>query len=245
MKFFLTFIIFIFISFVVEASDYDLPNDIEMDTTSEVKVNDRFENFNRRVFEFNKGLDTVVVNPATKVYGKITFSEWGHERISHALQNLHEPTHMVNSILYGNPAGFFRSGLRFMINTVFGFGGLFDTATRLGIQKYDIKFSDVMAGKMCIKNGPYLMMPLLGPFTTRNVFGLGMDEIVLDPLNYVLPFYTLVIRFGVEIISVRYEKRDILQQINTLSVDEYAMMRSLYYQSNAAKEFTTYDDSKK
>ena len=53
------------------------------------------------------------------------------------------------------------------------------------------------------------MMPLLGPFTTRNVFGLGMDEIVLDPLNYVLPFYTLVIRFGVEIISVRYEKLEI------------------------------------
>lgn len=227
-------------------SDEDMPDDIDTDdSVCNVKFDDRFEKFNRDVFAFNKGIDKVGIKPATKVYKKITFSEWGRKRVSNALKNLNEPNHMINSILYANPAGFFKSGVRFLINSTVGLFGLFDVASKLGVKKNDISFADVMAGRMCVKNGPYLMIPVLGPSTARNASGLAVDKFILDPFSLIMPFHTTALRFGLEIVSTRSEKGAIMKQISEDSIDDYAMLRSLYYQSEYTKEFTTYDDSKK
>lgn len=238
--------IFLSVSFVYGSSDEDMPDDIDVDdTTDNVKFDDRFEKFNREVFAFNKGIDKIGIKPATKVYRKVTFSEWGRKRVSNALKNLNEPNQMIDSILYANPAGFFKSGVRFLINSTVGVFGLFDVAGKLGVKRVDISFSDVMAGRMCIKNGPYLMIPVLGPSTVRNASGLAVDKFVLDPFSLIIPFHITAIRFGLEILSTRSEKGPIMKQISEDSIDNYAMLRSLYYQSDYTKEFTTYDNSKK
>lgn len=238
--------VFLSVNFVYGSGDEDMPDDIDVDdTTGNVKFDDRFEKFNREVFAFNKGIDKVGIRPATKVYRKITFSEWGRQRVSNALKNLNEPNHMIDSILYAKPAGFFKSGVRFLINSTVGVFGLFDVAGKLGVKRSDISFSDVMAGRMCIKNGPYLMIPILGPSTARNASGLAVDKFVLDPFSLIMPLHITVVRFGLEIVSTRSEKGHIMKQISEDSIDDYAMLRSLYYQSDYTKEFTTYDNSKK
>ena len=227
------------------ANDDNMPEDIDFDETEMIKMNDKFEKLNRKIFIFNKRFDKVVVDPTTYVYKKITFTQWGRERITHTLQNLYEPNHMLNSIFYRNPSGFFRSGVRFLINSTLGIFGLFDIATKLGIKRYDISFSDVMAGKMCMTNGQYMMIPILGPSTARNTIGLLMDKFILDPFSIMLPFYSSVTRFGLEVISMKYDNQDLMNQIGQDSIDEYAMLRSLYYQSDYAKEFKISDNSKK
>jgi phospholipid-binding lipoprotein MlaA len=151
---------------------------------------------------------------------------------------------MINSIFYSNPAGFFRSGVRFLINSTIGLGGLFDVATKLGVKRYDISFADIMAGRMCMKNGPYLMIPVLGPSTVRNGTGLMLDKFLLDPFSFIFPFWGSAVRFSIEIVSTKNDTNSMMQQINEDSIDDYAMLRGYYYQSEYAKEFTTYDNSK-
>jgi phospholipid-binding lipoprotein MlaA len=227
------------------ALDNDLPDDIELDTSEAIKINDKFEKTNRKVFQFNKGTDKVVIDPATEAYKYVTFSQLARQSIDNALKNLYEPNHMINSIFYLNPAGFFRSGVRFLINSTIGLAGLFDVATKLGVQRYDIGFSDIMAGRMCIKNGPYLMLPILGPSTVRNGSGLLIDKLLLDPFSFIFPFWGTAARFGIELISTKEQMKPLMQQISQDSIDPYTTLKSYYYQSDYVKEFTTYDHSKK
>lgn len=229
--------VFLFLSEIGAAaqSNNDLPDDIDLE--DEIKICDRYEKFNRSIFNFNAGFEKLFVDPTTKVYTKITFSDWGRQRVSSALQNLYEPNHMINSVIYGKPAGFFTSALRFLLNSTIGIGGLFDVSTKLGIRKVDFSFREVMAEKMCLKNGTYVMLPAIGPSTTRNTVALGIDKILLDPFSYILPIYGSVIRFGLEVIAFRYDNRDVINQVMSDSVDSYGAVRGLYYQSNNAKEF--------
>ena len=234
-KFFLIVLLCAFEYSVSAGSNNDLPDDIDLEV--EIKICDRYEKFNRSIFDFNAGFERLFVDPTTKVYTTVTFSDWGRERISNALQNLYEPNHMINSIFYRKPAGFFTSALRFLLNSTIGIGGLFDVSTKLGIKKVDFTFREVMAEKMCLKNGTYVMLPALGPSTTRNTIALGIDKIALDPFSYILPIYGSVIRFGLEVIAFRYDNRDVINQIMNDSVDSYSAVRGLYFQSNNAKEF--------
>lgn len=220
--------------------------DDKEEVTSGPKQDDRFEKTNRKIFAFNKGVDKLVLRPTVeKVYRRITFSGAVRQRIRDVLNNLQEPTHMVNSIFYGNSAGFFRSGLRFLINSTLGIGGIFDVAKKLKVEKNDISFSDVMAGKMCLKNGPYVMLPVLGPSTARNATGLFIDKVVLDPLNFIFPISVVTARLGTEIIATKDELYPQIDAISKYSLDDYIGLRSAYYQMDVAKEFTTYDSSKK
>lgn len=221
---------------LASTDEYDLPDDIEEDTNPQVE--DKLENLNRKVFCFNKALDKMILAPTTETYRKITFTSWSRKRISNFLSNLYEPNHMINNILSGRMDGFFTSGARFVINSTVGLGGLFDPASKLGVKKNTASFREVMSEKLCIKNGQYIMLPVFGPSTSRNAIALGIDKIVLDPFSYILPLYGSLTRFGVEIISVRNEKADIINQIKHDALDEYAMLRGLYYQSDEVKEYT-------
>ncbi len=213
----------------------DLPDDIEIE--EDIKLCDIYESLNRSIFDFNVGFEKLFIKPTTKVYATVTFTSWGRKRITNLLQNLYEPNHMINSIFYGKPADFFTSALRFLLNSTIGIGGLFDVSTKLGIKKVDLSFRDVMAEKMCIENGTYVVLPILGSSNARNSVALGIDKIILDPFSYILPIYGSVIRFGLEVTALSYENRDLINQVMHDSIDSYATVRSLYYQSNYSKEF--------
>lgn len=225
------------LTFICEthSTDYDLPDDI--DEVDQIKIDDSLECLNRDTYAVNKGIDKILILPGTKVYEKVIFTDWGRERVTDVLQNLYEPNKMINSIFYGKPAGFFTSALRFLLNSTIGLLGLFDPATKLGIKKYDVSFREVMAEKLCIKNGDYFVIPMLGPSTVRNGAALAIDNFLLDPFTYIFPLYGTITRFGIEIISIRYDKSQVIDQINKASLDEYAMVRGLYYQSDKCKEF--------
>lgn len=240
--------IFLLLSFIISLDVYadinhDLPNDI--DTIEAIEISDRIESINRGIYSMNQGFDKILISPATQVYAKITFSNWGRVRINNALHNLDEPNKMINSILYGKPDGFFISAVRFLINSTVGIFGLFDPATKLGVKQYDISFRKVISEKLCIKRGDYFIIPLLGPSTMRNAIALGIDKIALDPFTFILPLYSTMTRFGLELMSVRHDKKEVIDQINQSSLDEYAMIRGLYYQSDKVEEFDHCCKSKK
>ena len=212
----------------------DLPDDIDI---SDTVIHDKFEKFNRKIFKFNQQVDAYIFEPTLTWYRVITISHDGRNIVNSALQNLYEPNRMVNSILYGKPHSFFTSGIRFIINSTLGFFGMFDPATQLGIKVDDITFTKVMTDRLCAKTGEYMIIPILGPSTTRNTIGLMVDKLVLDPLNFLLPLSTTILKLGMEILATKETTLEITRELSKISIDDYAALKGLYYQTDFVKEY--------
>jgi len=113
------------------------------------------------------------------------------------------------------------------VNSVFGFGGVFDPATRMGIELNDEDFGQTF-GKWGMKSGPYLVLPVLGPSSFRDTFGKLADQFTY-PVSYLEDDST---RFYIRLVSLldtRTELLDIDAQIDR-SYDKYAFVRNAWLQ---------------
>lgn len=125
---------------------------------------------------------------------------------------------------------------RFLTNTVYGFGGTMDIASRLDIPKSRADFGMTMA-KWGFEDGPYLVIPVLGPANARDALGLGVDFFMnpiniaaLNPNNEKLANLDWI-RFGTEVVAVRASALELLDDMERNSVDLYAATRSMYRQN--------------
>ncbi len=197
-------------------------------------VTDPFEGFNRTMFEFNLILDRTVMRPLAKGYVLI-LPQFTRDMIKHFLDNLRTPVVLANDLLQGKLG---RAGMtvqRFMINSTFGIGGLFDLAEALGIEGHDEDFGQTLA-TWGFGEGPYLVLPILGPAPPRDVIGHGVDLLLdpFDPLIHAflpfLPFTVSVGRIGARALDTRARHLATLDEIEAGSIDFYATVRSLYLQ---------------
>lgn len=198
---------------------------------------DPYENFNRGMYGFNKGLDTVVLKPVAVVYRTVT-PVAARRGASRVLDNIDEPLTFVNALLQGKPKSALNALARFVINTTIGVGGLADHATGFGLQRQEEDFGQTLA-VWGVNSGPYLVLPLFGPSTFRDTVGLGLDA-VADPWNFaqneLFPNQTEVLGFtGFEIIDLRSRLMDSADVLLRGSADEYATVRSAYLQARAAQ----------
>ena len=95
-------------------------------------------------------------------------------RIANILKNLGEPLNLVNNLAQGK---FERAGstlTRFAINSTIGVGGIFDAATYWGYERTPEDFGQTLAS-WGLGEGPFLMLPLLGPSNPRDAVGFGVD----------------------------------------------------------------------
>ena len=155
------------------APEINLP---EGETTSLiVQYDDPFEGFNRRMYYFNAVFDDYVMLPIVDVYQFITpdIIETG---VSNVFSNLNEITTFVNAILQGkfNVAG--QTLGRFTLNSTLGIAGLFDVATAADIAKQNEDFGQTL-GHWGLAPGPYIVLPLLGPSSFRDMTGLAFDAL--------------------------------------------------------------------
>jgi phospholipid-binding lipoprotein MlaA len=193
-------------------------------------VNDPGEAVNRQVFAFNQGVDKVVVKPVTGLYRNLPADIRGG--IHNFLNNLRTPVILFNDVLQGE---FDRAGTtlaRFFINSTVGMVGFSDMAGRMGLEFHDEDFGQTL-GVWKIKEGPYVMLPLLGPSNFRDTVGIVVD-FVIDPLNWWAAntgrdFITYT-RTGMTAIDARDQLWDVLDDLEKSSVDFYAALRSTYRQ---------------
>jgi phospholipid-binding lipoprotein MlaA len=155
------------------------------------------------------------------------------------LRNLREPLIFANDALQGQ---FERAGqtfARFTLNSTLGVGGLIDVAGRWGELPYHEDDLGLTFGVWGIPEGPYLVVPVLGPSTPRDLSG-QVAEGFGDPFNYIVTGnpYTLYwipfVRGGVAGIDQRSRYIETLADIERTSLDYYATIRSLYRQRRAA-----------
>lgn len=143
---------------------------------------DPLQPVNRRVFAFNMGLYDHVLEPVTKGYRAVTPPPL-RSGIAHFFANASYPYVLLNDFLQGKLRQGCSDVARFVVNTVFGIGGLFDVASRVGLPAHKNSFG-VTLGVWGVPQGAYLVLPFFGPSSVRNLPELPL-EIVTSPFYYV------------------------------------------------------------
>lgn len=147
---------------------------------------DPWETMNRQTYAFNTTVDHYVFRPVAKGYKAVT-PKPVRTCVSNMMDNLTEPRNAVNNVLQGKGNGAFVSFMRFIVNSTFGVFGCFDVASMGDLTPHYEDFGQTL-GTWGVGNGPYLVLPLLGPSTVRDTVGLGG--------NYVTSIQSWMIRTG-------------------------------------------------
>ena len=134
---------------------------------------DPIESFNRGVFGFNEALDSAVLKPTAQAYHDVAPS-WLRKGVGNFFNNLQDVWSAVNNGLQGRGAALGDSVGRVMINTTIGLLGVVDVATDLNIERHTTDFGTTL-GHWGVPAGPYVMLPILGPYTLREVGALPVD----------------------------------------------------------------------
>jgi phospholipid-binding lipoprotein MlaA len=143
---------------------------------------DPLERINRTTFAFNDAIDRGFARPVARTYRKVT-PQFVQRGVSNFMDNIHYPVTIVNDLLQLKFKPAVSDTGRFLLNTVAGIGGIFDPASDAGLAKNDQDLG-LTLGKWGIHQGPYLVLPILGPSTFRDGFGRLGDEFV-TPQNYI------------------------------------------------------------
>ena len=150
-------------------------------TIAKPRTDDPWERWNRKAYAFNDAADRAVIRPVAVGYRKVTTPNM-RRVLSNFFSNLRMPITMVNNLLQGRPKDFTRSTGRFLVNTTLGLGGFFDPASQMGLKLQEQDFGTTLA-KWGVPDGPYLVLPLLGSTTARDIFRFPVDR-TFDPLAW-------------------------------------------------------------
>lgn len=201
------------------------------------EMNDPLEPTNRVFFAFNDAVDTVILRPATAVY-RHAIPEPGRHRISDVLGNLKSPYILANNILQGDGEGALITIGRFLLNSTFGVLGIMDVATPMGLEKREADLGETFA-VWGIGEGPYLVLPLIGPSNPRDATGKVIGTVLADPLTWYFRHedmeWAIYVHFAVSVLDTRNSVFEVIDDMKANSFDYYAAMRSMYRQNRTAK----------
>jgi len=205
-------------------------------TTPEMEANnDPFEPVNRVVFDVNHTVQKYIEVPVGVAYTAITPKPL-QRGIHNALLNLALPVTFANDILQGKPDRALQTLYRFGINSTFGLGGLFDVAGDHGVPAHTEDLGQTF-GVWGIDEGPYLVVPLIGPTEPRDLAG-NFAQAYLDPLFY-MDFSgrnaLLVGRHLGGLVDGTARSVKEIRNLDRSFVDPYAATRNLFRQHRNAE----------
>jgi len=190
---------------------------------------DPLEAVNRKVFWFNDKVDFFVLEPLAHCWDKIA-PKSAQSSINNFFVNLRWPISFVSNLLQGKLRAAGTETARFVINSTAGVLGLFDPATRWGIEERHEDLGEAF-GKWGIPSGPYLVVPLFGPSTPRDGVG-SIAEIPLSPTYYAQEPYAW---YAGDLVNWRALNLEEIAKAKERSFDWYVFVRNAYLQSRAAK----------
>jgi len=194
-------------------------------TNSSKHKRDPYENWNRKVFAFNEGLDRWFLKPIAQSYRAI-MPEFVDRGVTNVFSNLGEVSNFTNSVLQLKLESAVVAAGRFTFNTVFGLAGMFDVATAWDLLERPEDFGQTL-GYWGSGAGSYLMLPVLGPSNPRDFSGFGIDSFVLPSTwDEIESPYNVYAR-GVQIVDIR---ADLIPAEKLISGDRYVFVRNAYMQ---------------
>ena len=186
---------------------------------------DPLKDLNQKTHNLNQTLDLQVASPVARFYKRITpdFIEIG---VTNFTQNVEDLSIGVNNILQGKIKSGFSDLGRFTLNSTIGIAGFLDIATDMGLEKHDEDFGQTLA-VWGVPDGPYLVLPGLGPSTMRDTLAMIPDAF-LTPLWLIDHDRTSYSLTAIDLIDTRARY---LGLESVVIGDEYLFYRDAYLQS--------------
>lgn len=211
---------------------------------------DPFEPVNRRIDRFNTAVDRTTLKPIAEAYENYV-PEVLRFAAGNFVANLGDIYTAANQLLQFKPIEALQDLTRFAVNTTFGFFGIGDVASALGLPKHYEDFGQTL-GVWGVPSGPYVVLPLFGPSTARDAPARIPDTWYGNALDYTTDSVSLRnSAFGLKIVS---DRADLLQGeklIDGVALDRYSLIRDGYLQRRRAAvldgevaddELPSYDD---
>ena len=195
---------------------------------------DPWERANRGVYRFNDAIDRAITKPVARGYTAVV-PEPVRQGVTNFSRNLLSPLSAVNNFLQGKPREGASEVYRFVVNSTFGIGGVFDVAAMGGVEAHREDFGQT-AAVWGVPAGPYVTLPFLGPQTLRDALLLPLD-LQLDPLYHYDVASARDRLYVLRLINLRANLlpfEDLLED----SADPYVTVRESFLQN---REFAIYD----
>ena len=188
---------------------------------------DPLEPLNRAIYSFNDGFDKVIAKPAAEAY-RFVLPNFVRTGVSNFFSNLNDVIVMLNSLLQGKFTQGVSDFARLFVNTTVGVLGMFDVATELDLQKHNEDFGQTL-GYWGIGDGPYVVLPFLGPSSARDTVG-WVGDFYAWPVTYVEDDTTRWILIGVRFVGLRADLLEASKILETAALDPYVFVRDAYLQ---------------
>ncbi len=195
---------------------------------------DPWENWNRKVFAFNEGLDENIFKPVATGYAKVV-PQFVRRGVDNFFSNAADAWSAVNNVLQGKPEPAFTDVVRFTTNTVLGFFGILDIASEFGLEHHYEDFGQTL-GRWGFGPGAFVMLPLLGPSTVRDTLALPLDRTASPALYISSGSYQFGI-VGLQIINTRANLLGASKVIDDIALDKYTFIRDAYLQRRRSLVF--------
>jgi phospholipid-binding lipoprotein MlaA len=202
-------------------ADPTLPEPVALPTAY-----DPWEKYNRRMHRLNDAVDRRVAKPLATAYVRVV-PRPVRLGVGNFFHNLGQPVSALNALLQGKPKQAGQSVGRFLLNATLGIGGLFDPATSAKIPNRSEDFGQTL-GVWGWKKSRYVELPLFGPRTVRDVFGMAGDA----PLSPIRPIEEDKLRIflqGLQLVDVRTQVLSV-DHMREGATDDYALLRDAWLQ---------------
>jgi len=205
---------------------------------------DPWESFNRSIYSFNNTADTYLVKPVAQGYAYI-MPEVGRKGVNNFFNNLLDVNAALNGFLQGRVDQGLENVGRVIINSTVGIFGLFDVATKLGVPQYQTDFGHTLS-IWGVPQGPFVMLPFLGPSTMRSGVGTAFDAYAspMGQMGNSDPAW------GLRVFNIVDLRAGLLGADELLSGDQYIFLRDAYLQQRRLQisdgklvdDFSEFDD---
>ncbi len=205
-------------------------------------ANECFEGVSRATLKFNMGLDKAVFKPIAKGYRSLPIPV--RMGTSNAVENLRSLLTLSNNLLQGDWQLAGNTAGRFAVNSTVGILGIFDPATKMGLEKKSREDFGQTLAVWGTDSGCYFVLPVLGPTTARDAVGL-VGNTFLDPVYQITHNTEVFDRSysehnyyyykGTDSVDFRSKNIESIESLEKNSIDFYASVKSLYLQNRIQK----------
>ncbi len=189
---------------------------------------DPLESFNRAIYKFNDVADGVIIKPVSKGYKNIA-PKFVVKGVNNFFNNIRDVVTVINELLQGKIEYATNSTGRILVNSTIGVLGFIDVHSISGGERRKEDFGQTL-GYWGVSQGAYLVLPFVGPSTTRDAVGFVTDTLVFDPISYINNVRGRNQVRIVQFIDARTELLNASSILDEASLDPYAFQRDAYLQ---------------
>ena len=190
-------------------------------------VHDPYEGANRKVHAFNTALDEAVLKPVAKGY-RFVLPDAVEDGIGNFFSNLAEPGVVINDLLQGKFVQAASDTGRFVVNSTLGVAGLIDVGSRIGLPKHRESLGQTL-GVWGVGEGPFVMLPLLGPNNARSTGGFAVESFTTSVPPYLTDEVAVLVGLrAIDLVSTRARLLSAGNLLDSAALDPYLLLRDFW-----------------